>query len=37
MTGVLGIPARIDDPLLDRFIVENGVSWFTGAMPPEAR
>ncbi len=26
-----------DEPILGLFIVENEVSWFTGAMPPEAR
>lgn len=34
-TGAL--PEMIDDDVLSRFIVENELSWFTGALPAEAR
>lgn len=33
----LGLSTRVDDPMLGRFIVENELAWFTGAMPPDAR
>ena len=36
LAGV-GLTTEVDDPMLGRFIVENELAWFTGAMPPDAR
>lgn len=37
LLSAIGLTVTVDDPMLGRFIVENELSWFTGALPPDAR